>query len=176
MAMANTADGAALLADLADDPTNRSARTSLADWLEDRGEYAEAGKERRLAGLLGGKSLARGYAFFKEWAGYVVGRRGQGALRLARAEALGKELGLVFEWEFDPEPWDGDGPAPDEVLCCGCRDVDEDGWPLEVLSSLCGIADPDRNYCRVVEAELAWEALALLARRRADGTDKVLRV
>jgi hypothetical protein len=40
------------------------------------------------------------------------------------------------------------------VLCCVLKDGDGN-----VLASLCGITDPDSNYRRVVEAELASEAL-----------------
>ena len=48
-----------------------------------------------------------------------------------------------------------------EVLCC--RIIDP-GNPRRSLASLCGITDPDRNYGRVIEAELAAEAIADLDR------------
>jgi hypothetical protein len=59
------------------------------------------------------------------------------------------------DWEGDPEGYDSDDSyEPKEVLGAVLRD--EHG---HVLASLWGIADPDRNYKRVVEAELTLEAL-----------------
>ena len=77
---------------------------------------------------------------------------------LAQAEQYANNLNFEFEWEFDDMPWDpGDTDyVPTEVLCC--RIIDPKN-PRYSLASLCGIADPDENYRRVIEAELASEAL-----------------
>lgn len=104
------------------------------------------------------KALERSYRFFREHAGYVVGRSAETAWDLARAELEATSRGWYCEWEHDPDGMDTLGDIPpeevSEVLYCVL--YDEDG---EVLSSLGGIVDPDRNYARVVEAELALEAL-----------------
>lgn len=101
--------------------------------------------------------LKRAYAFFKENAGYVVGRSAEGALALARAEAIASSLGWDVDWEEDPEEYqmgDAEEEPPNEVYNAMLRD--EDG---KVIGSLGGIGDPSRSYQRVVEAELALEAL-----------------
>ncbi len=100
--------------------------------------------------------LKAAFEFFLKHSGYVKGRRKEGALDLARSEAIAEALGWECEWEADEEPWDpGDTDyEPKEVLGCVLKDADG-----EVLDSLWGIADPDKNYVRVVEAELASEAL-----------------
>ncbi len=93
--------------------------------------------------------------FFARNAGFATppGRM-VGAKMLADAEALASKFGCTWEWEFDPEPWDGDGVyVPKEVLTC-CMYTDGG----ELLTSLCGIADPDAKYVRVIQAELALEA------------------
>lgn len=110
-------------------------------------------------------SHASAVAFFAKNAGvaYTPGketkRQGQmrGARELARAEAEAASRGWRVKWEHDSEPYDmGDMETehPKEVL--GAILVDESG---RQLASLWGIADPSRNYGRVVEAELALEAL-----------------
>lgn len=100
--------------------------------------------------------MIQAFRFFLANAGYVVGVRARCALRLARAEQRAADLGWAFEWLYDDEPWDGDVPGytPREVLGCVVRGPDG-----EVLASLWGIADPSPAYSRVVEAELASEAL-----------------
>ena len=89
--------------------------------------------------------LKKAYDFFKKHAGGVVGRNAEGALALARAEAVDEDEYMLGDEE----------EMPSEVLYAVLKD--QDG---EVLESLGGIGDPDRNYGRVVEAELALEALA----------------
>lgn len=77
---------------------------------------------------------------------------------LARAEQQARRRGWTVEWDYDPEPYDpGDNTdyVPNEVYWA--RLVDQDG---ETLASLGGIDDPTPEYRRVVEAELADEALA----------------
>lgn len=101
--------------------------------------------------------------FFRRNAGYarragetVSEAKKRGAVALARAEAEAAARGWRVEWEGDPEPYDaGDSDyEPREVLGAVLRDLDG-----HVLASLWGIADPTREYGRVVEAELALEAL-----------------
>lgn len=95
-------------------------------------------------------SLKRAFNFFREHAGYIVGERAVGALQLAKAERDAANNGWRVGWEPD-EDGDGTGkPGYAAIL------YDEDG---KVLGSLGGI-DTDRGpYARVVEAELALEAL-----------------
>lgn len=101
------------------------------------------------------KSLRRAVNFFREHAGYVVGRKMAGALDLARAERWAASEGVIFEWSADDDAdlsWmtEKERDEPHEVLCCMAS---LDG----ARASLCGIVDPDRNYQRVIEAELASE-------------------
>lgn len=105
------------------------------------------------------------YHFLLKHAGYsygpgqtpIEGRRAT-AKDLAKAERLAERFGLTFQWEHDPgaEPldsWDDDVEHVAESCVCFAPD----GRPL---ASLCGIWDADDTYRRVVEAELASEALA----------------
>ena len=83
--------------------------------------------------------------------------RMRGARELAAAEKLASEKGWSVEWEHDQEPYemgDAETEMPGEVLCAILRD--EEGKPL---GSLCQIGDPSRGYRRVVEAELASQAV-----------------
>ena len=106
-------------------------------------------------------TLRRAFQFFHANAGYIVGRAAECALSLARAEQEASSRGWDYEWKYDElglQEWYCEGGyVPEEVLGCILRD--EKG---NVLASLWGIGDPDRNYRRVVEAELACEALAEL--------------
>jgi hypothetical protein len=103
------------------------------------------------------------WKFFLDHAGYCTPPgRVVCAKEYAECERLASDLGYTFEWEWDDLPWDpGDmaGPPPKEVL--GCVMKDPKGREVE---SLWGIGDPDRNYRRVVEAELASEHLAPMIR------------
>lgn len=140
-------------------------------------------------------SLREAWRFFQEHAGGIVGQSAIGALSLARAEAQAKERRLTFEWDEDS---DADLSWCDTcayVLDVGRREsvrrekVEHyqshtqyyclaKGPDGTVLASLCGIdfgsgrgpwsKDP---YCREVEAQLASEALALLAADYADGME-----
>jgi hypothetical protein len=120
------------------------------------------------------KQLTTDQFFFYQNAGYSYDPKTetaeQGRLRcaveLAEAEAIGQRLGYVFEWDRDECPdlsWmsDEEREQENEVLCCRISDPDNTRYSL---ASLCGITDPDRNYRRVVEAELASEAIAELDR------------
>lgn len=114
--------------------------------------------------------LYKRYLFFKDHAGYCVGQRAVGALALARAEMWAEEHDIEFAWE-----WDDDGDLSDHSYWCNQAKLDEDYyergntcdhdilgcrvvWNGETQASLWSIIDPDSNYRRVVEAELALEA------------------
>jgi hypothetical protein len=104
------------------------------------------------------KRTQAAYEFFREHAGYVVGQNAKGALALAKAEEWARENDVTFDWTDDPEPdlsWcecaDGSVRHEHEVLNCLAT------GPDDFSASLCGITDADRDYCRVVEAELASE-------------------
>lgn len=111
--------------------------------------------------------------FFYDHAGYSYDPktqtkeegREQGAKHLAQAETYAREQGWECSWEYEqeraidvfgpPDPVNGPFYDPDaEFLCCLLRD--ENG---KVLESLGMIENPSREYRRVVEAELAWEAM-----------------
>lgn len=99
-------------------------------------------------------SLRKAVAFFYKYAGWsydpkketkAQGRR-RCAVELAKAEHEASQRGWTYEWEHDESEYqmgDAETEMPSEVLCCVLRDQH----------------DPDRNYGRVVEAELAYEAL-----------------
>jgi len=109
-------------------------------------------------------------AFFYEHGGFswvpATQTKEQGmqesAQRLAAAEAFAREADWYFEWDLDapgrmldrPQGENGE-PIGDE--CFYCQLLDKDG---EMLECLCGIWDPSREYRRVVEAELALQAMA----------------
>lgn len=111
--------------------------------------------------------------FFYEHAGYSYPsgatkaeqdkQRWLNARALADAEMRAVELGWRFTWEEDPEGYDpGDWPeddVPEEVLTCYLRD--EDGEVLESLggNGMTGKLVQDQRFGRVVEAELALQAL-----------------
>lgn len=101
----------------------------------------------------------RAVAFFRKHAGSVIGREEENARALAHAEQEATARGWNVEWSHDPEGWDSlgdiDPETVKEVLSAVLRD--ENGG---VLASLGSIVDPDRAYGRVVEAELALEALS----------------
>lgn len=92
--------------------------------------------------------------------------KGRRAREMARAEQYGREHGWVFEWRDDQdadhsfvEGWTPEEQAEwreveHEALFCVLKDTDG-----KVLESLGGIFDPTTEYGRVVEAELASEAL-----------------
>lgn len=113
------------------------------------------------------------YQFFLRNAGYswnpCTETREQGRRRtahaLADAERRGSSTGLAFSWEVDHDQdssqWSDDAPPYDQWLCT-CWDTETN----RVLSSL-GCIDFGRAgspysepYRRIVEAELAAEALA----------------
>lgn len=98
----------------------------------------------------------REYRFFREHAGYVVGQQALGAWELAKAEQTAIEREWSFFWTPDDDAdWSFiNDDEYHEVYGCILRDAEGN-----TLASLWGILDPDRNYERVVQAELALEAL-----------------
>lgn len=110
--------------------------------------------------------------FFYDHAGFSYDpkteTRKQGRVRcakeLAESESIAARLGYEFEWDWDQDPdlsWmsDEERAQEHEVLCCRIIDPTDRKYSL---ASLCGITDPDTNYRRVIEAELASEAIAEL--------------
>ncbi len=106
------------------------------------------------------KKFESAVKFFHENAGYCYnpatetqeeGKR-RCALSLAVAEQWAQDNDIEAEWQWDDAPWDGDCPAPDELWGCILKHGDS-------VASLWSIADPDANYRRVIEAELASELL-----------------
>jgi hypothetical protein len=91
--------------------------------------------------------------------------RARCALRYADAERkLQSDDSLEVVWEEDDAEWDGDCPAPEYVLQAILyrRAQREDSSDQdEVLASCCsiGLNSLDSPYRRVMEAELALEAL-----------------
>ena len=106
------------------------------------------------------------YQFFKANAGYVVGRRAESALELARAEAKALQLSWRADWEA--EGLCDCAPGNEESGCDGndCQQVLLLDANNNVLGSLGCICEPSAAYRRVVEAELASGALA--DKRRLD--------
>lgn len=110
------------------------------------------------------KELRTDIQFFQVHAGWCTppGKMAC-AFALAKAEADAQLLGYVWEWVPDAEGCIGcdcedkrckcSTGKPHEVL--GCILKDNRG---SVLGSLWGICQPDNDYRRVVEAELALEA------------------
>lgn len=113
------------------------------------------------------------YLFFLKHAGYSYdprtetrqAGRSRCARQLAKAERDASALGYTFEWSDD---WgvgnhfreygecykDGEPSTCETCVCFG-----ENG---EVLASLGCIDDATREYRRVIEAELAFEALSAI--------------
>ena len=115
-------------------------------------------------------ALKEAYLFFKENAGYVVGKCAQGALELARAERwLNQEVSahrVQVTWMDDDAPWDGDAPAPTVLLGCSVRQIKGCACcghvTIGARVGVWGIGDPTPAYKRVVEAELASELMAII--------------
>lgn len=117
--------------------------------------------------LINGLPVLDDVAFFLEHGGYSnPPGRVASAVELAEAERAADKADAYCKWELD---LDGDASFVDdwpseerkewkqqEHECLSCTLCDKDGM---VLASLCGIWDPTDDFRRVVEAELAQEAL-----------------
>lgn len=110
----------------------------------------------------------RAVRFFRDNAGYIVGERLKGAAALARAEQYARTLGWEVAWEPEDIPYED--CLGDHAYWCaderrGKKHAHEVYYAVlrdasgEVRASLGGIIDPDRNFARVIEAELALEAM-----------------
>jgi hypothetical protein len=121
----------------------------------------------------------RAYTFFFTHAGYSydptteTARQGRAkcAKELAAAEKAASSRGWVFSWEEDADgDANGEGPAESCSVYARCQDCGNVHTELALrghdlsypLASLCGIAGADDSYRRVIQAELAAEALARL--------------
>lgn len=123
------------------------------------------------------KTRAKGWEreavkFFYENAGYSYGKgetqeqgRRRAARSLATAEQYASAHGWTVDWEHEEGPWEdfyGEGQTADDVeqvVVAILKDANG-----EVLGSLGGITEgfdsaANRKYRRVVEAELALEAM-----------------
>lgn len=108
------------------------------------------------------------YLFFLKHAGYSMAQgetqragRSRSARELAKAERDAAALGFTFEWTDD---WSCNHEkefsyTPHACESCVCYDGDSN-----VVASLGCIDDATREYRRMVEAELAMEALAEVSR------------
>lgn len=112
-------------------------------------------------------ALRAAFRFFLDNAGYATPPgRAQCALDYARAERDASSLGLHAEWVNDPQGMQDayhDGRTPETVLGCVIYNAQR-----QHLASLWQIEDPSWDYRRVVEAELAEEAIAELSRQWVD--------
>ena len=118
------------------------------------------------------------FKFFFEHAGYCLGSRAAGALKLAKAERTADKRGIEFVTRFDDCPdasfvdtWDEreqerwkrqDHECVGVVAMLPCKEHGTDCKHARHLASLWGIWDADANYMRVIKAELALEALQSL--------------
>ena len=112
----------------------------------------------------------RRIVFFQEHGGYCTppGRM-VCAKSLADGEEAAESAGAVYTWEYDDdadasfvETWPEKDQREWREKEHECLWVALRGPDGELLSSLSGIFDPDNDYRRVVEAELASEAIDAL--------------
>jgi hypothetical protein len=114
------------------------------------------------------------YLFFLKHAGYAYrpsetpqAGRSRSARQLAKAERDAVALGYQFEWRNDDEGCSGCDCGSDDCACSTGVDHETLGCLMyapdskDAVQSLWGICNPTREYRRVVEAELAMEALAV---------------
>ena len=117
-------------------------------------------------------------AFFYRQAGFgydpKVETKNQGRIRGARALAEAERMARSFGWEYHwTDDWEigshvkyyGEQSFPEEPATCECCQLLDAGGV--VLESLSCIDDADKNYRRVVEAELALEAISKREERLA---------
>lgn len=108
--------------------------------------------------------LLSAYRFFREWAGGIVGESAKGAIALARAERTAAEIGLTCDWEHECDPWDGESPAPEYLLCGIVRDRD---GIVRASLGMVGVNSTCDPYLRVCVAEMYHEAIDELATEQA---------
>lgn len=104
--------------------------------------------------------LIKDMRFFREHGAQLVGHASRVGLDLARAEREMEKRGWTVEWHWDDDAdwsWMDERQRKQEHEVYYAVLKDRKG---EVLASLGGIFDPDNKYRRVVEAELASEALS----------------
>jgi hypothetical protein len=114
------------------------------------------------------KILSNREFFFYQNAGYSFDpskeTAEQGRIRCAKSyaadEKQASEFGFIFEWNQDEIGCDcaeieNGIEEPHDVLCCLVYDAEG----KTVLASLSGICEPSTTYRKVVEAELAGEAI-----------------
>lgn len=109
-----------------------------------------------------------GWSYLSGAQSEIVGRL-LGAVKLAEAEAWARANGCWFVWEDDPEladyqEEDGSWHQMPAVECVMYQHAAEPGEEPVLLQSLSSIMESEddaerRNYRRVVEAELALEAM-----------------
>lgn len=130
-----------------------SAREPAIDALLERGYSLE--RAQKAAKPYAAGPSPRAIAFFQKHANVNYRR----AITLARAEAEAEARGWTVTWEDDPEEWQGCDERPFEVLIAVLRD--ENGAVLDSLGGIgmTGDRKTDQDYGRVIEAELAHEAL-----------------
>jgi|SRR5215471_2977808 len=113
------------------------------------------------------------FDFFRANAGGVVGENALTAATLARAEAWAKRQGIRFVWDYDEDAdwsWMDEDDRQREHVVEWCRAerisvCEHCGHETATtLAGLCSIFDADSDYRRVVEAELALEAMLDTAR------------
>lgn len=152
---------------LAEDGSVRVDRPDALEREEER-ERMERTSER-VAGLLHDKLRER-FRFHLEHGGYCTPPgRAACALDAARAEERAEELGIEFVWQAE-EHADTSWLEQDEFtreLARWNRGEMSCEWARamlgdETLASLGGIFDADTSYKRVINAELASEAIATL--------------
>lgn len=122
------------------------------------------GKSRGRKRSRGTAPLTGAAKFFYQHGGYSYKRgqskelaRRQAATSMAAAEAYAEAHGWHVDWEEDLDEYqmgDLETEHPKEVLTAVLRDANN-----KVLASLGAIGDPSRTYARIVEAELALEAM-----------------
>lgn len=114
--------------------------------------------------------VRRWYQRFRGRTG-CIGQDALSAWQLAKARCIAELAEWEFGWPWDDCPdlsWMSDEERQKEHEVLGCVLRDSSG---NVRDSLWGIVDPDDEYARLVEAELALEALGAigLADLRTEG-------
>ena len=129
-----------------------SAIASIKDTI--RRERKEKAEARKSPGQKARDRVKQSTRFFREQGA------GKNSEKLALAEREARERDWKFVWIHDEDEYQlgEDEQMPDEVLTVILKDADDN-----VLSSVGGIGDPSASYRRLMEAELALEAIPHLA-------------